>query len=67
MNFLTVSLLVTGIAFLLFNIFFRDNTGKFKSDLKIDKKITISKLIFCCLLGLISLAFIVFFIISLLR
>lgn len=49
MNFLTIALLVTGIAFLLFQIFFRDNSGKFKSDLKIEKKFSVPKLVITCI------------------
>lgn len=67
MNFLTIALLVTGIAFLLFQIFFRDNSGKFKSDLKIEKKFSIPKLVITCILGLLCLFFVILFIISFFR
>ena len=69
MTWLYILVLVGGIGYLCFNLFFRDTSGKFKSDIQLEgkeaKSFSFPKLFSLIFLGLISLFLLIMFFIRL--
>ncbi len=70
MTWLYILVFVGGIGYLCFNLFFRDTSGKFKSDIQLEgkskaKAISVPKIILISVLGLISVFLLIMFFIRL--